>query len=72
MLSFVVSKCQFVTYPFVSWARCIVSIPDLRILTYFERSVRLYPLIIGKESYQITNYDDKKKVLLIHFIMFCY
>ena len=37
-LSFVVSNCEFVTYPLVTWVRCgtylIVSIPDLCTLTY--------------------------------------
>ena len=38
-LSFVVSNCEFVTFPLVSWVRCgtmylIVSIPDLCTLTY--------------------------------------
>ena len=38
-LYFVVSNCEFVIFPLVSWVRCawylIVSIPDLCILTYF-------------------------------------
>ena len=37
-VSFVVSGCEFVTFPLVSWVRCvylIVSIPDLCTLTYF-------------------------------------
>ena len=36
-LSFVVSNCEFVTFPLVSWVRwyLIVSIPDLCTLTYF-------------------------------------
>ena len=38
-LSFVVSNCEFVTFPSVSWVRqvwyLIVSIPDLCTLTYF-------------------------------------
>ena len=37
-LSFVVSNCEFVTFPLVSWVRCgIVSIPDLCTLTYFNK-----------------------------------
>ena len=38
-LSFVVSNCEFATFPLVSWVRLwylIVSIPDLCTLTYFE------------------------------------
>ena len=34
-LSFVVSNCEFVTFPLVSWY-LIVSIPDLCTLTYFD------------------------------------
>ena len=36
--SFVVSNCEFVTFPFVSWVKLylIVSIPDLCILTYSD------------------------------------
>ena len=38
-LSFVVSNCEFVTFPLVSWITqvwyLIVSIPDLCILTYY-------------------------------------
>ena len=35
-LSFVVSNCEFVTFPLVTWVRnLIVSIPDLCTLTYF-------------------------------------
>ena len=37
-LSFVVSNCEFVTFPLVSWVRLwylIVSIPDLCTLTYY-------------------------------------
>ena len=35
-LSFVVSNCEFVTFPLVSWVKyLIVSIPDLCTLTYF-------------------------------------
>ena len=37
-LPFVVSNCEFVTFPLVSWVRfwyLIVSIPDLCTLTYF-------------------------------------
>ena len=37
-LSFVVSNCEFLTFPFVSWVMCgtfFVSIPDLCTLTYF-------------------------------------
>ena len=37
-LSFLVSDCEFVSFPLVSWVRCgylIVSIPDLWISTYF-------------------------------------
>ena len=40
-LSFVVSNCDFVTFPLVSWVRVwylIVSIPDLCTLTYFAAS----------------------------------
>ena len=32
-LSFVVSNCEFVTFPLVSWVRC--GAPDLCTLTYF-------------------------------------
>ena len=41
-LSFVVSNCEFVTFPLVSGVRCgtIVSIPDLCILTYFVAPMR--------------------------------
>ena len=39
-LSFVVSNCEFVTFPLVSWVRqvwyLIVSIPDLCTLTYLD------------------------------------
>ena len=40
-LSFVVSNCEFVTFPFLGqvWY-LIVSIPDLCTLTYFEYRVR--------------------------------
>ena len=37
-LSFVVSNCEFVTFPLVSWVQVwylIVLIPDLYTLTYF-------------------------------------
>ena len=38
--SFVVSNCEFFTFPLVSWVRCgtwlIVSIPDLCTLTYID------------------------------------
>ena len=37
-LSFVVSNCEFVTFPLVSWVRLwylIVAIPDLCTLTYY-------------------------------------
>ena len=40
-LSFVVSNCEFVTFPLVSWVwvwYLIVSTPDLCTLTYFEFS----------------------------------
>ena len=36
-LSFVVSNCEFDTFPLVSWV--IVSIPDLCTLTYFGPSI---------------------------------
>ena len=40
-LSFVMSNCDIVTFPLVSWVRChgclIVSIPDLCPLSYFGR-----------------------------------
>ena len=39
-LSFVVSNCEFVTFPLVSWV--IVSIPDLCTLTYFYCANQLY------------------------------
>ena len=37
-LSFVVSNCEFVTFPLVSWSGVVfvVSIPDLCTLTYFH------------------------------------
>ena len=38
-LSFVVSNCEFVTFPLVSWVRCgtwLLSIPDLCTLTYYK------------------------------------
>ena len=38
-LSFVVSYCEFVTFPLVSYL--ILSIPDLCTLTYFARVVLL-------------------------------
>ena len=40
-LSFVVSNCEFVTFPLVSWVRCGTSIPDLCTLTYFYKSLVL-------------------------------
>ena len=37
-LSFVVSNCEFVTFPLVSWVRYfIVSIPDRCTLTYYDK-----------------------------------
>ena len=41
-LSFLVSKCDFVTFPLVSMVRCgtnFVSIPDLCTLTYLNVSI---------------------------------
>ena len=41
-LSFVVSNCEFVTLPLVSWNRVwyfIVSTPDLCTLTYFDQNI---------------------------------
>ena len=38
-LSFVVSYCEFVTFPLVSWVR--VSIPDLCTLTYFRNTFKI-------------------------------
>ena len=41
-LSFVVSNCEFVTFPLVSWVQVwylIISIPDLCTLTYFVNSL---------------------------------
>ena len=43
-LSFVVSNCECVTFPLVSWVMVwflIVSIPDLCTLTYFEVNDRI-------------------------------
>ena len=40
LLSFVMSNCEVVTFPLVSWARCgalIVSIPDHCPLSYFGK-----------------------------------
>ena len=37
--SFIVSNCEFVTFPLVSWVRCgscFLSIPDLCTLTYID------------------------------------
>ena len=36
-----VFNCQFVTFPLVSWVRCVLdlSIPDLCTRTYFDRSL---------------------------------
>ena len=33
-LSFVKSNCKVVTFPLVSWVKCVVSIPDLCPLSY--------------------------------------
>ena len=56
-LSFVVSYCEFVIFPLVSWVRCglIVSIPDLCTLTYFH--IRIIPLKFGQNAASILGGD---------------
>ena len=56
-LSFVVYNCEFVTFPLVSWVRCvffILSIPDLCTLTYlagfFAIIVFLLKMFCGSSS----------------------
>ena len=47
-LSFVVSNCEFVTFPLVSWVRyLIVTIPDLCTLTYFAKDHYSLVIFIG-------------------------
>ena len=47
-LSFVVSNCEFVTFPLVSWVRyLIVTIPDLCTLTYFAKDHYSLMIFIG-------------------------
>ena len=55
-LSFLVSKCDFVTFPLVSWVRCgtyFVSIPDLCTLTYLNVSIFF---IFCASSFKCNNY----------------
>ena len=44
-LSFVVSNCEFVTFPLVSWVRC--GAPDLCTLTYFGGSPERSKLVLS-------------------------
>ena len=51
-----VSKCDFVTFPLVSWVRCgtyFVSIPDLCTLTYLNVSIFF---IFCASSFKCNNY----------------
>ena len=55
-LSFLVSKCDFVTFPFVSLVRCttyFVSIPDLCTLTYLNVIIFF---IFCASSFKCNNY----------------
>ena len=55
-LSFLVSKCDFVTFPLVSWVRCgtyFVLIPDLSTLTYLNVSIFF---IFCASSFKCNNY----------------
>ena len=55
-LSFLVSKCDFVTFPLVSRVRCgtyLVSIPDLCTLTYLNVSIFF---IFCASSFKCNNY----------------
>ena len=44
--SFVVSNCKFVTFPLVSWVRC-VSIPDIASLLTWSKTTRHSALMFG-------------------------
>ena len=50
-LSFLMSNCEFITFPLISWVRyLIVSIPDLCHIYYFKIDASLQKLSIGNQN----------------------
>ena len=63
-LSSVVSNCEFVTFPLVSWVRC--GNPDLCTLTYSENSAERRPRSESNQyNHNLLLYSDKHFVLLL-------
>ena len=64
-----VSNCEFVTFPLVSWAMCdlIVSIPDLCTLTYFKYVLLLHDNAPAYKARIVTVILESEKVTVLAY-----